>query len=272
MKTGDRVGEYTLGTCLGSGGMCEVFATERSDIVIKTMLDAIFANSPFLNNRVAEEASILAKLRGVSKGVAQYIHHDMTSDGRVYIVMRRLLGQPLYRKKDLGIHTVLRVARELTETLCHTHDLGIIHRDVKPGNVMYRPSLDKDKPIVTLFDFGLARDTRRPMNRLTRPGIQGFGTPPYLSPEQLYCGRDATSKADMHALGCTLYELLTDSDLHLVRGSGNDMVFRSMASKPPRVEIPEAFWRAIALLTDRDPRVRLSAPQFLNFLDNGSLP
>lgn len=206
--------DYQLGRRLGAGGAGEVFlATRRRDnraVAVKFSLGRD-AGIPQERERFASEAKLIAQLESpyVVRVLGAGVH-----EGRLYYVMEYVegatLGEHVREKGNLSPARSYRMAWALARALESAHKLGIVHRDVKPANVMVDA---KGQPRLT--DFGLAKGARSEVR--TRTGII-LGTPGYLAPEVLE-GQPATPAADIYALGCMLYLCLTgrrlfnDSDL-----------------------------------------------------------
>ena len=140
-------------------------------------------------------------------GVVQIYEVEVPTDAPPYLVMEFLDG-PTLRDRILGEHRLdpreaAGIALQIAEALAAAHRVGLIHRDVKPTNVI----LDAPSGRAKLVDFGLARSTRLP-DGLTREGVVA-GTPEYMSPEQLLRPREVDARSDLYGLGVTLYEALT---------------------------------------------------------------
>ncbi len=226
-KPGDQVGPYRLVQVLGRGGMGIVFLAidTRLDRQVAIKYLAITSNDrASLADRFQREAKAIAKLShpnivklfdvgvsgGVQYAVMEYLHGSELS--------ARLTGQPL----EPGL--VRQIGAQIAEALAAAHSGGVIHRDLKPHNVMLvdrpqgdenstpaSPSANEFAPIVKLVDFGLARrpsDVAElqsgPSDSETRVGTV-LGTPGYMAPEQAR-GEFVTSAADIFSLGCVLYE------------------------------------------------------------------
>jgi len=133
--------------------------------------------------------------------------------GTPYLVMELVQGEVLRDRMDAGrmpAPEAVRVTRGVLLALRHAHGLGLVHRDVKPGNIMLATS-DDAAPTVKLLDFGLAKDVASESPALTEPGTV-FGTPGYLSPEQAMGGA-ADARSDLYAVGVMLFEMLVGERL-----------------------------------------------------------
>ncbi len=205
---------YELGDRLGSGGMSTVYkATDR--VLERTVAVKVLAE------HLSDDEKFVARFRREALAVAKLIHPNVVQvydtgvdEGRHYIVMEYVEGrsgaQLLQAKGALGAQVAVEVGIQACAGLEYAHRQGIVHRDVKPGNLMVigGPAIDDggaDAMTVKLTDFGIARAAEQ--TRLTQVGSV-VGTAAYLAPEQVR-GDEATSASDVYALGVVLYQLLT---------------------------------------------------------------
>ncbi len=198
-------GKYTIERELGRGGMATVFLAQdlkhHRQVAIKVLRPEI-ANA-IGAQRFLQEIETEAQL-----------HHPHilplfdsgNADGLLYYVMPYVDGESLQdrldREKQLPLEDALQITKDVAAALAHAHSLGIVHRDIKPGNIM----LEGGEAVVA--DFGIARAvTSAGGEHLTETGIT-LGTPAYMSPEQ--AGGEATidGRSDVYALGCVLYQML----------------------------------------------------------------
>jgi serine/threonine protein kinase len=203
LESGDRLGEYSLESLLGEGGMGLVFRAVGADgkVIALKVLRRELGEDEVFKDRFGQEARAAAE-----------VHHPNLvpilatgeADGRNYLVVRYAEGGSLDdRLRETGTLTVdetLGLVEELAAGLDALHALGLVHRDVKASNVVF----DREGTAM-LTDFGLAKG--RAYTLLTRPG-QVLGTAEYLAPE-LVKGARATPVTDVYALGCMIYECLT---------------------------------------------------------------
>jgi serine/threonine protein kinase len=215
-------GRYQLGDRLGSGGMSTVYrATDR--VLERTVAVKILAE------HLSDDDKFVARFRREALAVAKLIHPNIVQvydtgvdSGRHYIVMEYVEGksvaQLLQTRGRLGPELAVEIGVQSCAGLEYAHRQGIIHRDVKPGNLMViggpaggrRSEVPPHEPptdemTVKLTDFGIARATAQ--SRLTQVGSV-VGTAAYLAPEQAR-GEEASPAADVYALGVVLYQLLT---------------------------------------------------------------
>ncbi len=203
------LGSYKLLSHLGTGGMNSVFLAEhtvmRRMVAIKVL--------PF---RGEQDRRFLERFRLESRAIASLDHpnivraHDFNNDSSVYyLVMEYIEGKDLHHyvkeRGPLPFRLAADYVRQAAEGLAHAHRAGLVHRDVKPANLL----VDRKKT-VKLLDLGIARLDREPDAGLSSDGHhQILGTADYLAPEQAINSHDVDFRADIYSLGCTLYFLLT---------------------------------------------------------------
>lgn len=196
------VGEYRLVDFLGAGGMGEVYRAVHTKIgrvaAVKFLTNA--AADPSLTERFFNEARIQANLHHPAIAT---LYDFLEFDGRPCIIMEYVDGQTLadrIRSGPLPLAEALSFFRTVVQAVAHIHAHGVIHRDIKPGNVKVSGAGQ-----VKLLDFGIARSDSAPRVTVTGGVI---GTLEYLSPEQLR-GAAADRRSDVWALGVLFYEMLT---------------------------------------------------------------
>lgn len=196
---------YVLRGAIGSGGMAEV------ELADDTVLDRKVAIK-MLHGRYADDPSFLARFRREAQSAASLNHPNIvgvydtgSSDGRSYIVMEYVSGRSLrdvLRQEVLSANRAAEIAADVAEALHYAHERGLVHRDVKPGNIMV-----SDEGQVKVTDFGIARALNA--ETVTQTAAV-FGTAAYVSPEQAQ-GDPVDRRTDVYSLGCVLYEMLTGS-------------------------------------------------------------
>jgi len=193
---------------LGEGGSSHVYLAKRPDIdhfvAIKIMNENLVSD-PVAVKRFQQEAAALRSLR--HPNIARVYDFGLLEDGRAYIVMEYIEGQTLEKrladKGPLASVEAKRYFQQIAAALDTAHEKGILHRDVKPGNII----ITKDHQI-KLVDFGLARISQSAETQTVTCTIIAAGTPAYMSPEQCTGGK-VDERSDIYSLGCVLYEALS---------------------------------------------------------------
>jgi serine/threonine-protein kinase len=205
---GTALGNYRILAPLGQGGMAHVYRARQENLdreVAVKVLPPWYASDRSFVERFKQEARLVARL---SHPNIVTIHDYSESNGHLYIVMELVDGGTLKQILDrqrtpngtMSVMEANRIFQQLGSALTYAHEKGIIHRDIKPVNVLMDLS---SRPI--LSDFGIAK-VLASGNGLTRPGA-GVGTPEYMSPEQCR-GEEVDGRADIYALGVMLFESL----------------------------------------------------------------
>ncbi len=204
-----RLDRYRVLKQLGKGGMGAVYLgfdeRLRRKVALKVMLPDAAAD-PQSKERFLREARAAAQ---IAHDNVIAIHEADEADGLPYIAMQYLQGYPLdeylAKKGRPSFAQIVRIAREIALGLGAAHRLGLVHRDIKPGNIW----LEAPNGRVKILDFGLARPAKTTEGELTQSGTV-VGTPAYMSPEQAR-GKPVDGRADLFSLGALLYRLVTDS-------------------------------------------------------------
>lgn len=190
---------------LGSGGMSEVYLCRDEvlgrEVALKVLREQYASDEEFVE-RFAREARSAASL--AHPNIASVYDLGRSHDGRYFIVMEYVRGgtlaQYLAQEEPMAARTAAAVAGQIARALGAAHEKGVVHRDIKPQNVLVSGEAD-----VKLADFGIARAAAA--SSVSHTG-HVLGTPSYMSPEQAM-GERATPQSDLYALGCVLYEMLT---------------------------------------------------------------
>ncbi|HEY0192935.1 MAG TPA: serine/threonine-protein kinase [Kofleriaceae bacterium] len=231
---GATVGDFEIEAVIGSGSFGMVYRGRQRgldrQVAIKVPTYEIAAD-PVQAERFAREARAAARV--VHPGVVAIYAVGELDDGRPYLAMQLIDGVPLddiLEGGPLPPRRALGVARDIASALSETHAAGVVHRDLKPSNVMWRRDRNGDDRI-TLVDFGIAvcRPGGADATRLTSNGL--IGTPHYMSPEQVQ-GDRVDARADLYALGCLLFELVTGTTLY--DGSGIEVLLGHLHKPAPR--------------------------------------
>jgi serine/threonine protein kinase len=273
LPAGTCLGPYEIVAPLGAGGMGEVYRARDTrlgrDVAVKV-----------LPQRMSESAEARARFEREARVISGLNHphicvlHDLGREGGIdYLVMELVEGETLAQRIARGplpIPEVLRIGAEVADALDRAHRAGVVHRDLKPGNIMLAKSGAK------LMDFGLAREGRRAdvmsalgpggglsqsptvVTPLTTEG-SFVGTSHYMAPEQLE-GREADARSDLWALGCVLYEMVTGRRTYDGATSAS-LVSAIMKDEPrPMTDLaplaPPSLDRVIRACLAKDPEQR----------------
>ena len=280
LEAGSRLGPYELEALIGVGGMGQVYRardTRLDRVVAIKVLPEQFAFDDTRRQRFEREARVISRLNHPHICT---LHDIGTDQGVGYLVMEYIDGETLAATLERGplpVPLAVTYARQLADGLERAHDAGIVHRDIKPGNVMLGESGAK------LLDFGLAKRARGQMlpglaeagvaagssesadtlavSRMTRFGTV-MGTAPYMSPEQAR-GEPVDAIADQFSLGTTLYEMLTRQ--RPFRGTTTDAVMESVLADTPesirklRSEVPVELETLVMRCLEKEPDQRFTS-------------
>jgi serine/threonine-protein kinase len=209
-------GKYLVDRVLGVGGMGVVVAATHTQldqkVAIKFLLPSMMPNREVVE-RFQREARAAAKIR--SEHVVRVSDVGALADGVPYIVMEFLegrdLGDLLERRGVLPIPLAVDYVLEACEALAEAHAAGIVHRDLKPANLFLARTAD-DTEMIKVLDFGISKQISQDSALQSSPSLTKttdvFGSPTYMSPEQLKASRDVDVRADIWALGVILFEIL----------------------------------------------------------------
>ncbi|MFL5830822.1 MAG: protein kinase domain-containing protein [Solirubrobacteraceae bacterium] len=248
-------GRYELLDVLGRGGMGAVYRARDQlleRIVAVKVLPAEYADDPLLVERFEREARAAARLNHPNI-VAVF---DTGRDGTVrYIVMECVPGQSLAQllnaRGGLPVAQAVGIAAQVADALGVAHAAGIIHRDIKPGNVMVEPSGQ-----CKVLDFGIARLAADAALTQTASLL---GSAPYMPPE-MSLGRTADARSDIYSLGCVLYEMLTDRPPF--RGDVAAAIINQHVNLPPappselNTSVPAGLDALVLRMLAKDPAAR----------------
>ena len=275
LTPGTRLGPYEILAAIGAGGMGEVYRARDTrlgrDVAVKIVPPAVAAN-----------ADALARFERETRAVAALSHpniltiHDVgRSDGTVYAVLELLEGQTLRARLDGGAlpqRKALEIAAQMARGLAAAHDKQIAHRDLKPENIFVTADGS-----VKILDFGLARQTGAPvvapradsatMAPSTEPGVV-LGTVGYMAPEQVR-GEPSDHRADIFALGCVLYEMLTGRR-PFQRDTGAETMTAILKEDPPDpdkagVVVAPGVLRTLRRCLEKRPEERFQSARDLAF-------
>ncbi|HEV3190462.1 MAG TPA: serine/threonine-protein kinase, partial [Polyangiaceae bacterium] len=268
-------GKYKVTRELGRGGMAAVYEAEHIDLgkrlAIK-VLAAELASSTIVIERFIREARAAASVK--SPYIVEVYDSGRLEDGRPFIAMELLEGESLYdrmaRVRLIDAQGTARIIGQVAKGLMKAHANGIVHRDLKPENIHLCKGDDGE--IAKILDFGLAKfyspvEADEKTARLTREGAV-FGTPAYMSPEQVKGQGNVDYRADLWALGCMAYECLTGRPVWNT-DQGVAMTFAAIASSqlpmPSRLrpDLPASFDAWFKKALERDPERRFQTAKEL---------
>ncbi|MBI4789629.1 MAG: protein kinase [Chloroflexi bacterium] len=255
---GENVGPYQISAYLGQGGMATIYKAHQltldRDVALKVIHPALKNDEAFLA-RLNREAAILAKLN----------HPNIVSvfdfgecDGLPYLVMRFIQGQTLkqiLQAQKLSTERILETARAIGAALTYAHAHGVLHRDVKPSNIL----IDEEGNCY-LTDFGLARLAHSSESTMSRDML--IGSPQYISPEQAK-SEPVDERSDIYSFGAVLYEMFThhvpfqgDTPYATIMAHINDPLPAPRALNP---EIPLAVEQVLAKALAKDRAERYAS-------------
>ena len=249
---GARIGPYRLLQRLGEGGFGTVWMAEQSEPVRRRVALKVLKagmDTAHVVARFEQERQALALMD--HPAIARVLDAGATPSGRPYFVMELVNGEPITRycdRESLTVRDRLLLFVQVCRAVQHAHQKGVIHRDIKPGNVLVASG--DDGPSAKVIDFGVAKAVA---SRLTERTFftelqQVIGTPEYMSPEQAEGSLDIDTRTDVYALGVLLYELLTGTTPHSRDGDGGRVSLAEVLRRLREDDVPRPSARVA-----RDP-------------------
>ncbi len=200
----DRIGRYKITGELGKGGMATVFLAHDPnfdrDVAVKVMPHALLHDDTF-RARFEREAKVIAKLEHAA---IVPVYDFGEEDGQPYLVMRYMPGGSLSDRladRSLTLDESLKIIEQLAPALDEAHRKGVVHRDLKPGNILF-----DQHGSAAIADFGIAKLTQE---SVALTGSTTIGTPAYMSPEQARGDSVIDGRSDVYSLGAILFQMLT---------------------------------------------------------------
>lgn len=247
------IGPFEVGDRIGIGGMGIVYRatyTKNGAQVALKILSPELSDTESLQRRFEREVAILKKLQhpnivryygGGKFGTQRFYAMELVTGGSVEDLLRE--------KKRLSWEEALDITMQVAKALEHAHEAGVIHRDLKPGNLL----MTRDH-VIKLTDFGIARDTTA--TALTAAG-KTVGTYAYMAPEQIRGKPPVDKKTDLYALGCVLFELISGETPFQSENQG-EMLMMHLQEEPPRITslvpgCPQQVEDLIFKLIEKDP-------------------
>jgi serine/threonine-protein kinase len=248
---GTRVGAYELGKLLGSGGMGHVYRATRNG--------GRSAAVKILAAEVARDAKAVERFEREARAVERLDHPNVvrilevgSARGHHYIAMELVSGPSFRRmiRESDDPRRVLGILAQVADGLAHAHERGVVHRDIKPDNVLVNRSNR-----ARVADFGLARVSGDASLTTTK---QVIGTAKYMSPEQAR-GDKAGAPSDVYSLGVMIYEAIT-GETPFLSDTQHGFIFKHAAQQPPRPELRRGYPASLGKLAldclQKDPDAR----------------
>ena len=257
--------DYRIVRLLGKGGMGEVYLAEQlrvgSRLVALKVLNRACSQDPVTTKRFENEISAAGSIQ--HRNVVTVYESRITDDGQIYVAMEFIRGKSLrallLEEEVLPLESVVRVTRQICAGLGAAHKLGIVHRDIKPDNLMISADEHGDHA-VKVVDFGIARFAEMGGPGLTtRDGII-LGTPAYMSPEQALglTGDKIDARSDIYSVGMVVYEMLTgtvafhgDSWMNVLHQHLNETP-RQLRQVRPDLDIPAQVEKTVLKSLEKD--------------------
>uniref|UniRef100_A0AAU2JIP2 non-specific serine/threonine protein kinase n=1 Tax=Streptomyces sp. NBC_00049 TaxID=2903617 RepID=A0AAU2JIP2_9ACTN len=264
---GKQIAGYLVEAEIGRGGMAVVYRARdlRLDrtVALKLLAPELARNDVF-RQRFAYESRVAA---AIDHPHIVPVFEAGETDGLLYIAMRYVAGQDLRvmldRTGPLPVETAARIAGQIASALDAAHDHDLVHRDVKPGNILVAPGTDSEHPEhAYLTDFGLTKKSLS-LTGFTTVG-QFVGTLDYVAPEQI-SGKPVDGRCDVYSLGCVVYETLAggppferDDDLALLWAHQYDTPPPLAERRPGLPALPDAVDEVLAKALAKSPEDRWS--------------
>lgn len=272
--TGQIFGNYRIERRLGEGGMGMVFAARHVNnggrAAVKLLRENVASRQDIVA-RLFNEASAATAVE--HPGIVRIFDSGYSPEGVAYLTMEFLpgesLGKRLERVERMPIEDALRIARQVASALRAAHAEGVIHRDLKPDNVMLVP--DADVPFgerAKVLDFGIAKVAEQ--NRVHTHTGMVMGTPVYMSPEQCRSAKNVTDRADVYSLGIILYKMIAGRPPFDAKSLGDIIAMHLNDVPMPLVQVvPEATYevsRLVLSMLEKVPSMRPSMDEVVSDL------
>ena len=263
LSPGSQFGGYEVESVVGLGGIGILYRARQLRLdrpVALKLVEPDIARDPVVRERLRREARVVAALDHPN---VVPLYEAGEKDGTVYIVTRWVdgteLGTLLHRDGPMDPAQAARTAAQIASALDEAHAKGLVHRDVKPSNVILT-----SEGHAYLTDFGLAKRAE------TAAGLTGadqlLGTVDYVAPE-LIEGSEPDARSDIYSLGCVLYEMLTGEPPFAAQKGGMAKMWAQVNSEPPplrdrRPDVPPPLEDVVRRAMSRDPSARPTASRF----------
>ena len=256
---GRTLERFEISDLLGQGGMARVYQARHTfldQVYAIKVLHGEFSSDRALAKRFRREAQALSRIK--HRNVVPIADFGVSYDGLVFMAMEFVNGPPLseiIRNQGVFSHTrAVTLVKKIADGLAAAHECGFIHRDLKPLNIMVVGQEPNEEPVI--LDFGLVGildNANIEHSDLTAQG-QFFGTPAYMSPEQV-SGKDVGLSSDLYSLGIIFYQLLAGSVPFV--GDVKQLAYQQVHDQPERpATVGDETWRVISGLLEKDPARR----------------
>lgn len=258
--------KYEILSRVGFGGMGVIFKAVRKDtreIVALKLLHGHLLDDPENTKRFMQEASACSQLK--HRNLINVFEYGVSRRGQPFMIMEYLEGHPLTSliesKGRLEIPQFINLFTQICDGLQCAHERGVVHRDVKPSNIMVVNAPEGGREIAKVLDFGIAKFIVETERKLTPTG-NVLGSPAYIAPEQC-AGGQADPRADVYALGCVMYEALAGRPPFL-HESAIKVLLMQLGDPPPPLssycpDVPADLEEIIMHCLEKDPEMRYAS-------------
>lgn len=268
---GSKVNNYEILSLIGEGGMGNVYLAEDKSIGRKVAIKAILphlSKNEHIRDRFMNELKTMSRLQ--HENIVN-LHEYVINDDGLYLIMEYVDGDPLDTYidrigKPLEEDLAIEITKQVLSACEHAHSKGVVHRDIKPGNIM----ITKDG-VAKILDFGIAKIVNEEVNKLTKTGLQ-IGTVYYMAPEQVQ-GTPVSYQTDIYAIGVTLYQMMTMRNPYK-EFTTEFQIYKEIVETPlpnPTIKNPDAslfIHKVIQKATRKKPEERFKdCAEFLKVLD-----
>ncbi len=278
---GIEIGSYRLISKIGEGGMGEVYVGEhvllRRRVAVKVLLKAL-CDDETITKRFINEARTASTI--VHRGIVQVYDFGRAPDGTAYMIMELLEGQPLSARLKQGalpLANAVNLIKQAADALAAAHVTKVVHRDLKPDNLFLVPDPDAPDGVrLKILDFGIAKQLDPTVSGPHTKTGSVLGTPVYMAPEQCLAKPNIDHRADIYALGCVFFQLLTGRPPFDSPGIG-ELISSHVYSPPPLPSsvvptVPPTIDAVVVRMLAKKPEERFTTMgELLEVLDGAPL-